>query len=185
MLPRVRLTLLALPRAQQPPSRRPFSSSTSVPDAPPPSRWLSDLHARIGKCIIFGCSPTQISTTGGVLHALATEWRALMAGSEGFLTGGRRGLEGQQVVWGEQDSFQHVNNVTYIRYAESSRVNWATNFAVNVDPGHRRAWAELMTPKSVGLIMKSIKSDFKFVRGLPCTTVCGMFVLIRSSFSSQ
>lgn len=86
-----------------------------------------------------------------------------MAGSEGFLTGGRRGLEGQQVVWGEQDSFQHVNNVTYIRYAESSRVNWATNFAVNVDPGNRRAWAELMTPKSVGLIMKSIKSDFKFV----------------------
>lgn len=62
---------------------------------------------------------------------------------------------------GEQ---QHVNNVTYIRYAESSRVNWATNFAVNVDPAHRLAWADLMTPKSVGLIMKSIKSDFKFVR---------------------
>lgn len=97
------------------------------------------------------------------MRALATEWRALMAGSEGFLTGGRRGLESQQVVWGEQDSFQHVNNVTYIRYAESSRVNWATNFAVNADPTHRRAWAELMTPKSVGLIMKSIKSDFKFV----------------------
>lgn len=61
---------------------------------------------------------------------------------------------------------QHVNNVTYIRYAESSRVNWATNFAVNVDPAHRREWAELMTPKSVGLIMKSIKADFKFVS--PC-----------------
>lgn len=40
-----------------------------------------------------------------MLRALATEWRALVAGGEGFLTGGRRGLEGQQVVWGEMDSF--------------------------------------------------------------------------------
>lgn len=40
-----------------------------------------------------------------MLRALATEWRALAAGAEGFLTGGRRGLEGQQVVWGEMDSF--------------------------------------------------------------------------------
>ena len=38
-------------------------------------------------------------------RALATEWRELTAGSEGFLTGGRRGLEGQKVVWGEMDSF--------------------------------------------------------------------------------
>lgn len=59
-----------------------------------------------------------------------------------------------------------MNNCTYIRYAESSRVNWATNFAVNVDPIHKRQWAELMTPKSIGLIMKSIKVDFKFVRRL-------------------
>ncbi|KAF3771298.1 hypothetical protein M406DRAFT_336768 [Cryphonectria parasitica EP155] len=132
------------------------------PPPPPPSRWLSDLRARIGKCIIFGCSPAQVADAGKVLGALAAEWRALVAGSEGFLTGGRRGLEGQQVVWGEQDSFQHVNNVTYIRYAESSRVNWATNFAVRVDPAHRRQWAGLMTPDGIGLIMKSIKADFKF-----------------------
>lgn len=71
----------------------------------PSSRWLSDLLARVGKCIIFGCEPTQISRAAGVLRAVATEWRGLAAGSEGFLTGGRRGMEGQQVVWGEQDSF--------------------------------------------------------------------------------
>lgn len=59
---------------------------------------------------------------------------------------------------------QHVNNVNYFRYAESSRVNWITNFAVHVDPAHRTEWAELMTPKSVGLIMRSLKCDFKFVR---------------------
>lgn len=58
---------------------------------------------------------------------------------------------------------QHVNNVNYYRYAESARVNWITNFAVHVDPKHRQQWAELMTPKSTGLIMKSLKCDFKFV----------------------
>jgi hypothetical protein len=56
--------------------------------------------------------------------------------------------------------------VNYIRYAETARVNWVTNFAVHVDPTHRRQWSELMTPKSVGLIMKSIKADYKLV-GLP------------------
>lgn len=57
----------------------------------------------------------------------------------------------------------HVNNVNYYRFAESARVNWITNFAVHVDPKHRKQWEELMTPKSVGLIMRSLKADFKFV----------------------
>lgn len=115
---------------------------------------------------MFGCSPAQVAQAGVILRALATEWKALSAGSEGFLTGGRRGLEGQQVVWGEQDSFQHVNNVQYVRWAESSRVNWATHFAAaartqGADPEHARQWAELMTPRSVGLILKSIRVDYK------------------------
>lgn len=147
------------------------TSSTAPADAipdPPPQRWLSDLHARLGKCIMFGCSPAQVTQAGGILNALAAEWRRLSAGSEGFLTGGRRGLEGQQVVWGEQDSFQHVNNVQYVRWAESSRVNWATNFAARAgDPARARQWAELMTPRSVGLILKSIRVDYKFPMTYP------------------
>lgn len=148
----------------------------AIPD-PPPQRWLPDLRARLGKCLTFGCSPAQVAEAALVLRALAEEWRALLAGGEGFLTGGRRGLEGQQVVWGEQDSFQHVNNVRYVGWAEASRVNWVTNFAVHArhsagpgpdpDPAHRRAWAELMTARSVGLIMKSIRSDFKFPMTYP------------------
>lgn len=79
-------------------------------------------------------------------------------------------LPQEQVVWGEQDSFQHVNNVTYIRYAESARVNWATHFAVQAPvkkPEEKKAWQELMTPRGTGLILKSIKCDFKFVRLSP------------------
>lgn len=58
----------------------------------------------------------------------------------------------------------HVNNVNYYRYAESARVNWITNFAVHVDPVHRDQWRDLMSPKATGLIMRSLKADFKFVR---------------------
>jgi hypothetical protein len=50
----------------------------------------------------------------------------------------------------------------YNRYAESARVNWTLNFAAN-DPQHKAEWMELMTPKSVGLILRSIKTDYKFV----------------------
>ncbi|KAK4181508.1 thioesterase-like superfamily-domain-containing protein [Triangularia setosa] len=142
----------------------PLNASPTKNELPPlpPKQWIPDLRARLGKCIIFGCSNAQISRAASVLRALAVEWKDLVAGSEGFLTGGRRGLDGRQIAWGEMDSFQHVNNVNYYRYAESARVNWITNFAVHVDSAHRQQWAELMTPKSTGLIMKSLKADFKF-----------------------
>ncbi|KAH6860180.1 thioesterase-like superfamily-domain-containing protein [Alternaria alternata] len=60
----------------------------------------------------------------------------------------------------------HVNNVMYNRYAESARVNWTLNFAA-MDPQHKAEWMELMTPKSVGLILRSIKTDYKFLRDNP------------------
>lgn len=50
----------------------------------------------------------------------------------------------------------------YNRYAESARVNWTRNFAAS-DPEHKDQWTELMTPKSVGLILRSITTDYKFV----------------------
>lgn len=90
---------------------RAFASISIAPDTAsdlpplPPPRWLADLRARVGKCIIFGCSPALVSEAAVVLRALATEWRQLTAGSEGYLTGKRRGLDGQKVVWGEMDSF--------------------------------------------------------------------------------
>lgn len=102
------------PHASRQCLRRPFSVSAArrgsselviEPPPPPPSRWLAELRARIGKCIVFGCSRQQISQAAVVLRALATEWRELLAGSEGFLTGGRRGLDGREIAWGEMDAF--------------------------------------------------------------------------------
>jgi acyl-CoA thioesterase FadM len=61
----------------------------------------------------------------------------------------------------------HVNNVTYTRWAESARINWAWNIAKHVDPANNQKWSELWTPRSTGLILRSIKVDYKFVCLLP------------------
>ena len=50
----------------------------------------------------------------------------------------------------------------YNRYAESARVNWTLNFAAS-DPTHKKDWLDLMSQKSIGLILRSIKTDYKFV----------------------
>lgn len=60
-----------------------------------------------------------------------------------------------------------MNNVTYVRYAESARINWAQNFANYIDPKHKKEWSELWTPKGDGLILRSMKTDYKFPMAWP------------------
>lgn len=60
-----------------------------------------------------------------------------------------------------------MNNVTYVRYAESARINWAQNFANHIDPKHKKEWSELWTPKGDGLILRSMKTDYKFPMAWP------------------
>ena len=85
------------------------SNVTAAPDAPVtavlPPRWLSDLKQRIGKCIIFGLNQEQVDEAGSIMKIVANDWRELLAGSEGFLTGrGRAGFVVREVVWGEMVS---------------------------------------------------------------------------------
>ncbi|KAF2121953.1 thioesterase-like superfamily-domain-containing protein [Lophiotrema nucula] len=166
-------------------------------------RWLSDVKARIGKCINFGLRTEQTQEACLILEEIAKDWRHLLAGSEGFLTDKNRiGLFRQEVVWGEMvlappatnigstaanglprfwyllaldvtTSKQpltcvtgHVNNVVYNRYAESARVNWGLNYGA-LDPANKKQWLELMTPRSIGLILRSIKTDYKFPMKYP------------------
>jgi hypothetical protein len=56
-----------------------------------------------------------------------------------------------------------VNNVTYTRYAESARINWASNYAVRIDPKHKKEWSDLWTPRGDGMILRSIRTEYKFV----------------------
>ena len=127
-------------------------------------RWLNEVRARIGKCISFGLNKEQIAETGTLVRTLAKEWRVLLAGPEGFLTYPKRaGLLRHPIVWGELDSMGHVNNVVYNRWAESARIEWVQNFARTFDQAHAQEWRELWTPKGDGMILRSIKTDFKFV----------------------
>lgn len=111
-MPRPRIHLLyftppstSLRHATCPPCR--LSSTFATPPNAPvtaalPARWLSDLKQRIGKCIIFGLNQEQVDEVGNIMRIVARDWRELLAGSEGFLTGrGRAGCEGREVVWGE------------------------------------------------------------------------------------
>lgn len=55
---------------------------------------------------MFGISPAQTNEAGSILKEIAVDWRELVAGSEGFLTGKDwRGLYRQEVVWGEMVPF--------------------------------------------------------------------------------
>lgn len=53
----------------------------------------------------------------------------------------------------------------YNRYAESGRVNWVTSFAAHAPPEQRQQWVDIMSPRGIGLILKSIKTDYKLVSG--------------------
>jgi len=128
-----------------------------------PSRWLTDTKARIGKCITFGMPASLVALAGETLQVLGRDWRNLVAGSEGYLTEKERaGLHRQAIVWGEQDSMGHVNNVMYVRFAESGRCNWTRNIGQYFDPRHKSSWEDLLTNRGIGLILKSITVDFKF-----------------------
>jgi hypothetical protein len=98
---------LALPPIYALPSKLRRSSSAAAPPAEPSPpavnpRWLSDLKARIGRCITFGLRREQQQEAGRICEVLARDWHELVAGSEGFLTEkGRRGLWKHGVVWGD------------------------------------------------------------------------------------
>ncbi len=108
-------------------------------------------------------SQDLIDDAGKVSQELGRDWRDMVAGSEGFVTDpSRAGLHRHAIYWGDQDTMGHVNNVMYVRYAESGRVNWTRKYGTHFDTANRQKWNELLTSKGYGLILKSITVDFKF-----------------------
>jgi acyl-CoA thioesterase FadM len=61
----------------------------------------------------------------------------------------------------------HINNVAYVRYAETARVNLMHNYAMHIDPAHQTEWLNTVGNKGVGLILQSINVTYKFVRDPP------------------
>ncbi|EED24516.1 conserved hypothetical protein [Talaromyces stipitatus ATCC 10500] len=175
---------------QTPPTQESTAVKKAKPHRIDP-RWLTDTKRRIGKCLMFGLKPAQVDEAGRILQRLARDWRELIAGTDGFLTHTtRRALFRRDVVWGDMDSMVrsrpgrlfstrdlicaradhaylgfrpgHINNVAYVRYAETARVNLMHNYATHIDPAHQQEWLNTVGNKGIGLILQSIKIDYKF-----------------------
>jgi acyl-CoA thioester hydrolase len=71
------------------------------------------------------------------------------------------------VQWGDQDAFGHVNNLAYLRWCETARVE----YLVRMD-----FWPPL-PPAGVGPILASISCDYKRQVNYPDTTYTGARVI--------
>ncbi|KAF8542870.1 thioesterase-like superfamily-domain-containing protein [Trichophaea hybrida] len=116
--------------------------------------WLSEQKLRLGRLFFHGATSEETYEAGQLLSDLAQNWRRYVAGAEGYLIS-------------DISSQGHVNNVTYTRWAESARINWAWNLAKRLDPANHQKWSELWTPRGTGLILRSIKVDYKFPMEYP------------------
>ncbi|TCD67403.1 hypothetical protein EIP91_012438 [Steccherinum ochraceum] len=65
----------------------------------------------------------------------------------------------QEITWGDHDSFQHVNNVRYVRFFESGRIKWMASLGHELG-GAAKANA-MLTGQGVSLILKSISMNYR------------------------
>lgn len=65
----------------------------------------------------------------------------------------------QNIVWGDSDSFRHVNNVRYVRFLETGRIIWLTSLALELG-GQQRVQA-MLAGKGVSVILKDISVKFR------------------------
>ena len=67
------------------------------------------------------------------------------------------------VAWGEMDAFQHVNNIVYLRYAESARIAYLEQAGLS----------ESMEGTGIGPILASINCRYLFPVTYPDTVRVG------------
>ena len=69
----------------------------------------------------------------------------------------------QAVVWGEMDSYQHVNNAVYFRYFENARLEYF----------RRLEWFAFEQTTGIGPILHSTKARFRRPLTYPDTILIG------------
>jgi acyl-CoA thioester hydrolase len=67
------------------------------------------------------------------------------------------------VLWGDEDAFGHVNNLAYLRWCETARVDYLRR--MNLFPE--------LPPDGVGPILASIKCDYRMPLNYPDTVRIG------------
>ncbi|KAK2034800.1 hypothetical protein LX32DRAFT_551416 [Colletotrichum zoysiae] len=132
------------------------------------ARWFSELQARLQHLRSNASSPPFVEVAGQLMRRTDAQWIRLLAGSQGFLTEPKwRGLDNHQLFWGDMDSMGHINNVMYNRYAETGRVQFFRAHGKDSAAEEKKEWEDLVTPQGLGLIMKSITTEFKFPMKFP------------------
>ena len=71
------------------------------------------------------------------------------------------------VLWGEMDSYRHVNNVVYFRYLESARLEYF----------RRLGWFELERATGIGPILAATQARFRRPLAYPDTISVGARVV--------
>ena len=79
------------------------------------------------------------------------------------------------VLWGDQDAFAHVNNLVYLRWCETARVEYIQRSGM---------WVPV-PPVGVGPILASIKCDYKLPLNFPDTVHVGARVTRIGNCSLQ
>ena len=67
------------------------------------------------------------------------------------------------VIWGDMDSFQHVNNVIYFRYFESARIQYFETLG----------WMDIMEKNGYGPILGSTSCRYRIPLSYPDTVFVG------------
>ncbi|KAG5789472.1 hypothetical protein H9Q69_011474 [Fusarium xylarioides] len=134
-----------------------------------PSRWFADLQAQLKKFTSDNYPGSCVEEAKRQLASNEQNWLQLLAGQQGFLTDKKwRGLDNHQLLWGDMDSMvSHVNNVMYNRYVETGRVHFIGQHSEDAAQHHKAQWDDLVTPRSLGLILKSITTEYKFPLEFP------------------
>ncbi len=104
---------------------------------------------------------------------LLTETRA----SETSLLEGFPVLTELSVLWSDEDSFAHVNNVAYLRWCETARVDYLVRIGLFPE----------MPPKGIGPILASVNCNYRRPLKYPDTVVIGSRVtsIGNSSFRME
>src|SRR5437870_11424548 len=73
----------------------------------------------------------------------------------------------QEVLWGEMDAYQHVNNVAYFRYFENSRLEYF----------RRLGWFDFEKATGIGPILQATSARFRRALTYPDTIHIGTRLL--------
>lgn len=73
----------------------------------------------------------------------------------------------QAILWGEMDSYHHVNNVAYFRYFENGRLEYV----------RRAGWFEIEETTGIGPILASTQARFRRALKYPDTIHIGTRLL--------